>query len=320
MHKHSRCNRIFYGELTRTTRKKHTFLGMDFEFIGDSKVAISTPHYVEEVLDDFPETLKGNAVNPVKSKLFEITEDMELIDHDRKELFHSKVAKLLWMEKQSRPDLETAVSFLTTRIQKPTEEDWGKLRRVLNFLKSTKTDRHIIGSNDFLTLETWMNASHPVHWNMRRNTGGCMSLGKGVLHAKASKQKLNSKSSTETEVIAVSEYVPYKLQLIYFIEGQGYNIKRKVLYQDNQSAMRMEHNGRNLCTGNSRHISIRYFFVIILSDKILIGHNHKLIILVLMVLTALLIVKMIAVNSYPTPQINISRIRYYTTLFLRSTK
>ena len=33
------------------------------------------------------------------------------------------------------------------------------------------------------------------------------------------------------------------------------------MYQDNQSAMRMEKNGRNSCTGNSRHIHIKYFFV-----------------------------------------------------------
>jgi hypothetical protein len=131
----------------------------------------------------------------------------------------------------------------------------------LNFVKSTITDRRIIGTKDFLTLETWIDASHAVHMNMRGNTGGCMSLGVGVIHAKASKQKLNSKSSTETEVIGVSEYVPYKIQLINFIESQGYHIKKKILYQDNQSAMRMEKNGRNSCTGNSRHISIRFFFV-----------------------------------------------------------
>ena len=33
------------------------------------------------------------------------------------------------------------------------------------------------------------------------------------------------------------------------------------IYQDNQSATRMERNGRRSCTGNLRHISIRYFFV-----------------------------------------------------------
>ena len=43
--------------------------------------------------------------------------------------------------------------------------------------------------------------------------------------------------------------------------AQGYAIKNNVIYQDNQSAIRMEKNGQNSCTGNSRHIHIRYFFV-----------------------------------------------------------
>ena len=37
--------------------------------------------------------------------------------------------------------------------------------------------------------------------------------------------------------------------------------KNNVIYQDNQSAIRMEKNRRNSCIGNSRHIHIRYFFV-----------------------------------------------------------
>ena len=49
---------------------------------------------------------------------------------------------------------------------------------------------------------------HVVHEDMKGNTGGCMSYGVGIIHGKASKQKLNKKSTTESEVIAVSEYVP----------------------------------------------------------------------------------------------------------------
>ena len=45
------------------------------------------------------------------------------------------------------------------------------------------------------------------------------------------------------------------------MEAQGYKFMDKVLYQDNMIAMKMEKNGRNSCAGNSRHISIRYFFV-----------------------------------------------------------
>ena len=38
-------------------------------------------------------------------------------------------------------------------------------------------------------------------------------------------------------------------------------MKDNVLYQDNQSAIKLEKNGRNSSTGNTRHIAIRYFFV-----------------------------------------------------------
>ena len=74
-----------------------------------------------------------------------------------------------------------------------------------------------------------------------------------------SKHRLNTKSTTESEVVSVSEYVPYKMYMICF--GQGYALHKKVLYQYNRIAMNMKKNGRNLCTDNSRQISIRYFFV-----------------------------------------------------------
>ena len=88
-----------------------------------------------------------------------------------------------------------------------------------------------------------------------------MSFGVGTVYSKSSKQKLNTKSSTEAELVAVSEYLPYHIWLVNFLIHQGYNIKNKVLFQDNESAIKMESNGRNSCTGNSRHIDIRYFFV-----------------------------------------------------------
>jgi hypothetical protein len=250
-----------FGKLARTTGTKHTFLGMDIEFLGNKKVAIATPQHIDEAIEDFGEDLDTDAVNPAKSKLFVINHDSEILCDEKGNIYHSVTAKLLWVSQRSRPDLETAVSFLCTRVQQPTVEDWGKLRRTLKFLKKTKSDRRIMGADDILKLETWIDASYAIHENMRGHTGGAMSFGWGVVHEKASKEKLNTKSSTESEVVGVSEYVPHKVQMINFLGAQGYDLQKCVLYQDNQSAIKMEKNGRNSCTGNSRHISIRYFFV-----------------------------------------------------------
>ena len=96
---------------------------------------------------------------------------------------------------------------------------------------------------------------------MRIHTGCVMSMDIGVIHAKVSVQKLNTKSSTEAEIVGLSKYLPYNLWMMNFINAQSYEINNNILYQDNQSGMRMEKNGRNSCTGNSRHVDIRYFLV-----------------------------------------------------------
>ena len=119
----------------------------------------------------------------------------------------------------------------------------------------------MIGASSLIDIFTWIDAAYAVNPDMKSQTGGAISLGVGVLHAKSSKQKLNVKSSTEAELVGNSEYLPYNLWLLNFMSMQGYTIKNNVLYQDNQSTILMLKNGRNSCTGNSRHIHIRYFFV-----------------------------------------------------------
>ena len=213
-------------------------------------------------MEDIGETLNGNVVNPALSKLFTITAAPVELGEEKKDKYHSISAKLLRVMKRSRPKLETSVSFLCTRVQDPTEEDWGELRRALNFVKATKDDKMIMSTHNFPKLETWVDASYTVHdKNMREHTGGCMYFGWGIVHGKASKQKLNTKSSAESELIGVSEYIPYKIHLINLLIGQGRKMKKRVLYHENESSICMENNGQHSCTGNSRHNSVTNFFV-----------------------------------------------------------
>ena len=61
-----------FGKLSRKTVNKHMFLCMDIEFIGGEKVTVSTTNHVGKALEDFFETLKGNAAIPANSQLFAI--------------------------------------------------------------------------------------------------------------------------------------------------------------------------------------------------------------------------------------------------------
>ena len=155
-----------------------------------------------------------------------------------------------------------AISFLVTRVYDPDVEDWKKLKRALKFLAQTIVgDERIIGADDPSEMQTYIDSSHATHMDMCGHTGGAVSLGTGIVHGKGSKQKMNSRSSTETEVIGNSEYLPYSIFCEYFLEAQGRKIKSHILWQDNEGAEKMAKHGRNSCSSRSRHISIKYFWV-----------------------------------------------------------
>ena len=91
------------------------------------------------------------------------------------------------------------------------EDDWKKLKRVLAYLKETINDYRILGinRNNILDMITWVDASYAVHEDMKSHTGGTTSLGVGTVSSKSSAQRLNVKSATEAELVAMSEYLPY---------------------------------------------------------------------------------------------------------------
>ena len=75
----------------------------------------------------------------------------------------------------------------------------------------------LIGAISLTELYTWIDSAYSVHANMRGQTGGEISMGYGLLHGKSSKQKINVKSSTGSELVGVSEYLPYKIWFLMFL-------------------------------------------------------------------------------------------------------
>jgi hypothetical protein len=75
------------------------------------------------------------------------------------------------------------------------------------------------------------------------------------------KQKLNTKRSTECELVGVDDASPQMLWTRYFIEGQGYRVEALILKQDNLSAILPENNGRASSSKITKHINVRYFFI-----------------------------------------------------------
>mmetsp|Transcript_5988 Transcript_5988/g.9150 ORF Transcript_5988/g.9150 Transcript_5988/m.9150 type:complete len:149 (-) Transcript_5988:648-1094(-) len=75
------------------------------------------------------------------------------------------------------------------------------------------------------------------------------------------KAKINTRSSTECELVSVFDNMPTILWTIYFLEEQGYPVKPVTIHQDNMSTMLLENTGRGSSSKRMQHINIRYFFV-----------------------------------------------------------
>ena len=88
-----------------------------------------------------------------------------------------------------------------------------------------------------------------------------MSFGTGVFNEKSTKQRINALSSTESEFVGNSEYIPNNIWMENFLRELGYNLRTNKLFQDNQSTIKMLKNGRRSCSSRSKHIGVRYFFI-----------------------------------------------------------
>ena len=131
----------------------------------------------------------------------------------------------------------------------------------MKYLRGTKELPLILSTNKNGIVKWYVDGSFGIHPNMKGHTGGGLTLGTGFPFVTSTKQKLNTRSSTESELVAVDDCMPAICWTRYFLESQGYGVFENILYQDNQSAILLEKNGKASSSKRTKHINIRYFFV-----------------------------------------------------------
>ena len=258
-----------HGEIQEITIKRgktHEYLGMDVDLQQEGKVIISMKNYINNMLGELPKDMDGVSATPAAKHLFEVNEENpKYLDNEQKQIFHHNVAKLLFLSKRARPDIQTAVAFLCTRVQKPDLDDWKKSARVMKYLRGTAELELTLEAENMNVIKWWADGAFAVHNDFKSHTGGIMMIGKGAVYSTSTKQKINTKSSTEAELVAVDDVIGQVIWTKKFLEAQGYDVGASTIHQDNQSGIRLETNGKRSSSKRTRHINIRYFFM---KDKV----------------------------------------------------
>jgi hypothetical protein len=247
-----------YSTVTLNSGSVHSYLGQTFDFRVPGEVSVSMEGYIRDVLD--ASGVKGFRATPATMDLYEITEGLALLDQQKQDDFHSLVMRLMFLAQRARPDILTPIAFLSRRWGKATLEDSGKLERVLMYLNSWPDLKMTLACEKDLRVYGYVDASFAVHKDMKSHTGGVISLGRGSVNVSSKKQQLMTKSSTESELVGLSDQLPQILWTRNFLLAQGYAVGPARIFQDNQSTIALVAKGRST-SSRTRHIAIRYFFV-----------------------------------------------------------
>ena len=176
-------------------------------------------------------------------------------------IFRHLVSKLLRPSKRERKNIQTDVYFMCKRVREPDIYDLKKLQRTIKYLEATRWFPIKMDADGIMIIKWWIDVSYGVHKDFQGHTGGTIILGTRQPSSTPQKQKLNTRSSTESELVGIENIMPMVLWNNLFMAAQGYEVKGNIVYQDNRIAIMLANSGKDSIRKRTKHINIRYFFV-----------------------------------------------------------
>ena len=169
------------------------------------------------------------------------------------------VAQLLFLSKRACPYIQTAVSFLCTRVRGPDTDDYKNLERLMKYIQGTIGLPLILSIDKSGNIKWYVHAAFAVNKDMGSHTGGFMTMGIGGTYVHSRNQNQNTKSLTEANLAGEDDILTQLIWTRYLLKEHRFMIQGNGIYQYNQSAIRLENDVR--CSRIKRHKNIRYYFI-----------------------------------------------------------
>jgi len=136
----------------------------------------------------------------------------------------------------------------------------SKLMRVMRYLNATRGKHVVLKPDHSVKVTAFIDASYAPHPDAKSHAGAFITLGTGPIYVRSAKTKLVLKSSTEAELVALSDMAGELVWTRSFLIGQGLKIGPVLAYQDNKSTIILAERGKNH-SPRTKHIAVRYFFI-----------------------------------------------------------
>ena len=196
----------------------------------------------------------------VNLKLIKSNEEQKLVNP---KLYRSLVGSLLFIGKQTRPDILHIVNQLSRFLDKPDESHWKAAKHVLRYLKGTTDLRLTFLKNYNSDITGDSDADWSGDLNDRKPTTGYyfkFEGSGGAISWKVKKQATVALSTAEAEYQAMAAAVQEAIYLRALLNDFGFPVKKQIdIGEDNQSCIKMCHNP--VMHKRSKHIDTKLHFI-----------------------------------------------------------
>ena len=138
--------------------------------------------FIDRMLEALPPNMDGPARTLATEHLFTVNPKPVCLPEETAIMFLHNVAKVLVLCKWTCPDLQMSVTFLSTCVKSPDEDDYKKLTHVMWYLHSTARLSLTLETNNLQGIKWWIDGAFTTHPDMWSHTGGMLSLEKGAIY------------------------------------------------------------------------------------------------------------------------------------------
>ena len=247
--------------ITSTVGNELDYLGLHIH-VKEHGIELSQKAMVTKLLGNVKGTANSPAASLESEEGLNEEELKELdvsLDVDMAAEYRSVTAVALYLSKRTRPDLLMAVNRLCRKANKPTVRDWKALQRLLRYVSKTRNHVLMMPATS-LDIEAYIDASFATNADRKSTTGAVVMVGGAIVWCKSGKQGIITKSSFEAELVALSDMSSMVLWINLFMRDLGFQANIPIIYQDNQSTMRVAEKGLSN-NPSTKHIDIRYLWI-----------------------------------------------------------
>ena len=247
-----------YQKITVHKGHFHSYLGMNFNFEKVGCVEISMEGYISGLLKDY--NITNTVTTPANERLLDPSVGGEPLSEKESKYLHTLVARLLYVGTRVKPQIMYSVNFLCTRVNKFTRGDYNKALRVLEYLNGDIKSGLSLCIGENMVINLFVDASFATHCDGKSHSGCVVQLGQASVVSASTKQRLVTKSASEAELVGACDMYGRGVGIKLFVCGQGYDIAKVLLHQDNTSTINLIKNGQP-SSQRTRHINVKYYYL-----------------------------------------------------------